>query len=312
MINHARTLLLNKKIDRITNTDIGYEYVPPNYREVQLPVALNTVRNMLFGTQPDNFFLNTRCRELLGYIHQTELSEHIYKFDPRVTYWPEDNKAYFDAVRKKVTVTQTAGAARKLTVSGELTPSVSVGSAYRSYLVSLGKVTPQSTALTLYVKKLEPPQSTTSVTYSLSNPPVVILPGLSLRLQISDSLLRTTYTPVATELDGGLVVERYDPAAADKIVTETPVNFNVAELADVVGQWYITTQAAPSPAITSAITAIEMLGEPVTIALFGLKNEEPYATFKNLWFDHPLPAYRLSGLVLALIYRTEELRAKNG
>ena len=51
-----------------------------------------------------------------------------------------------------------------------------------------------------------------------------------------------------------------------------------------------------------------MLGEPLFLELFGVDdNAQPYATFKNLWNDHPNPMYRLGGLVLAMIYRTNEV-----
>jgi hypothetical protein len=58
---------------------------------------------------------------------------------------------------------------------------------------------------------------------------------------------------------------------------------------------------------------LELLGEPVFLELFGVEPAEPYATFKNVWFDHPLPAYKLAGLTLAFIYRLEEVRLhRNG
>jgi hypothetical protein len=55
---------------------------------------------------------------------------------------------------------------------------------------------------------------------------------------------------------------------------------------------------------------LELLGEPVFLELFGAAPVEPYATFKNLWFDHPSAAHRLGGLLLALIYRTDAVRNK--
>jgi hypothetical protein len=50
------------------------------------------------------------------------------------------------------------------------------------------------------------------------------------------------------------------------------------------------------------------LGEPDLDALFGIQPAEPWATFRNLWYDHPELAYKLGGLLLALAYRTEEVR----
>jgi hypothetical protein len=43
-------------------------------------------------------------------------------------------------------------------------------------------------------------------------------------------------------------------------------------------------------------------------ALFG--SAEPYKTFRNLWLTHPHLPYRLGGLLLAFIYRMNELRVR--
>ena len=50
------------------------------------------------------------------------------------------------------------------------------------------------------------------------------------------------------------------------------------------------------------------LGEPVYLGLFGANPAEPYRTFRNLWTGCRELPLRLSGLLCALAYRTEELR----
>lgn len=72
-------------------------------------------------------------------------------------------------------------------------------------------------------------------------------------------------------------------------------------------KWTLTTIARPAPVITTLLPVLELLGEPVLIELFGVNPLEPLKTFKNLWFDHANPVYRLGGLVLAMIYRANEL-----
>jgi hypothetical protein len=42
----------------------------------------------IFGASPDRTFLNFRMQQLMTLLHSTELAEHIYAADPRVTYWP--------------------------------------------------------------------------------------------------------------------------------------------------------------------------------------------------------------------------------
>jgi len=75
-------------------------------------------------------------------------------------------------------------------------------------------------------------------------------------------------------------------------------------------RWLVTTLARPTPAITTLLPVLELMGEPVALELFGPGNPpEPYSTFKNLWFDHPNAVYRLGGLTLAMIYRTNEVRS---
>lgn len=75
--------------------------------------------------------------------------------------------------------------------------------------------------------------------------------------------------------------------------------------------WAIYTRVRPAAAIVTAVPVLEMLGEPLFLELFGVSNSvEPYATFKQLWFDHPYAVYRLAGLTLAMIYRTDEILKK--
>jgi len=88
---------------------------------------------------------------------------------------------------------------------------------------------------------------------------------------------------------------------------KSPLSFRLVNATDG-DTWTVITIARPSPAITTLLPILELLGEPLFIELFGVNPAEPYATFKNLWFDHSNPVYRLSGLLLAMIYRTNEVR----
>jgi hypothetical protein len=72
--------------------------------------------------------------------------------------------------------------------------------------------------------------------------------------------------------------------------------------------WQIYTRVKPTTALTAVLPLLELAGEPIYIDLFGVGMvAEPYSTFKQLWFDHPNPVYRLGGLTLAIIYRTNEV-----
>jgi hypothetical protein len=72
--------------------------------------------------------------------------------------------------------------------------------------------------------------------------------------------------------------------------------------------WNINGFFRPTLDLTAVARGFQSLGEPYLLQLFGSASVEPYTTFQNCWKTHPDFAYRLSGFVLALIYRTEELR----
>lgn len=320
MINHARTLLLNQPRQRMHPTDVGHAYVPPAFQSIKLPPPLLAIRNILFGATPDNYFLNYRVRELLTYIHQTELAEFVYQFDPRVTYWPETSTPFFESSSKRVTITQTYGAPSRLTIAGDLFAQPEIGRATHTYLTRLLS---DATTNTLRVDVQHLGQRTpaalqTAQIFDPADPPVISLAQTNLNLRVNVAGTPTTYGRILTETNGILLVESYAPESGGRLLLETP-SFNLSssplslrlpntEAQTLQAQWLVETKANPAAIISTAFPALEMLGEPVFLELFGVTADEPYQTFKNLWFDHPFPAYRLSGLVLALIYRTESLR----
>ena len=137
----------------------------------------------------------------------------------------------------------------------------------------------------------------------------ITLPDTELKLRLD----------FAGAADGPLPMRAFSKIKTpQKMPLMTPVDkpamaVTAAGLEDVFAQWLVTVKTTPTPVITLLMPTLELLGEPVFLSLFGVNYAEPYATFKHLWFDHPLPVYRLAGLVLAMIYRTEELRRhKNG
>jgi hypothetical protein len=179
--------------------------------------------------------------------------------------------------------------------------------------VLLAKTTATENNFVVNTKLLEAPYTTTTTSFALPNIPVIFLPQSSVNIKIAENALRSNPQYLLTETEENIVVENFDAAASDALVLET-TNFAQSllapgvELETVISRWQISTRAAPQPVITALLPTLEMLGEPVFLELFGVKQREPYATFKNLWFDHPNAVYRLIGLTLALIYRTEEAR----
>lgn len=72
-------------------------------------------------------------------------------------------------------------------------------------------------------------------------------------------------------------------------------------------RWSIRGFLRPTFSLSEIVQSLRSVGEPHLLQLFGVANVEPYLTFRNCWDKHPEFAYQLGGLVLALIYRTEEL-----
>jgi hypothetical protein len=106
MINHVRTLLLNRDGSTSALADYpGEEYVPGTFHAKTLSPELTLVRQLLLGQRPDRAFLNWRLRELLAVLHATELAEHVAAPDPRVTYWP-GSPLLFDLVAAGPTVVE--------------------------------------------------------------------------------------------------------------------------------------------------------------------------------------------------------------
>lgn len=308
MINHVRTLLLNQHPDTAGPTDTGYEYIPNVFKPLRLPTALETVRKILFGNRPDNYFRNFRVREILSYMHQTELDVFTRQFDPRITYWPQTQNPFYGAA-KQVFVEQISGPPKRLNVSGTLFAGNAVGQAEYDYLLVLGKKNigaPEEESVFI-VQSGDGKVLSTKFT---ADTPVVTLPETQLKTRV-DSI--TDFDRLATEVGDIFIVEDYSQQNGE-LLLERPAGMNilaitaVGELIDTVtAAWRVSARANPTPAILTVLPNLEFLGEPLYLELFGVKPPEPYATFLNLWENHPLPAYRLSGIVLAFIYRLNEL-----
>lgn len=329
MINHARTLLLNQAPKLAHPSDIGYEYIPPAFKPLALPTTLNTIHRIIYGNKPDNYFRNYRTRELLGYIHQTELAEYVYRLDPRVTYWHETNKNFWYGPTKKIYVQHAAGKPSKLTVSGTANASNALGRSEYDYRIVFGyKYTQQliqprqRPVLLSQVENAQPvllvqpvPETTEPVITTFENATTltpVQLPETQLYVRLNTE---EVYGRVTTELEDIFVVEDYSIAAEGDILVEQPEDV-LAQLNIVTGNapidvvqaaWNVSAQVNPTSALVSVLPNLEFLGEPLYLELFDVAPKEPYATFRNLWQNHPLPAYRLSGIVLAFIYRINEL-----
>lgn len=300
------------RADYFDVSPVGYEYIPPDFVPVRLPHAVEAARRIIFGAKPDGLFCGLRAQELLTYIHETELAEYAYKLDSRVTYWPELKESRYALDKKKIVIAQTTGGARRIVPSGSFQASLTAGTAYRNYAVIFSRTNDDNPTFFARAQMLEPPYEISTIQAQSPSIPLFQLPQNSVSLKIAESGVRSAVQYLMTENEDNLIVE-YFVTEPEKIILETPINILGIVLPGetVIARWNVSTQARPPDVITTLLPAIEMLGEPIFLELFGVAPEEPYTTFRNLWFDHPLPTYRLAGLALAIIYRTEEAR-KNG
>lgn len=306
MINHGRSLLLNVSGSRYQPQYLGEEYIPADFVSVALPSYLQTARRILFGARPDRVFLNYRVRDLLHTVHETELAEYLYALDPRVTYWPEPDPVFFKQ-RKYARIEQIAGPyGARLFMYGRLSADNATGSAYREYTVRIQQSGETNIVVEYDDPKTAPTVTPVDVSSGLSSTAPIV--GTDLRVRVggspivtADLMLETGYD-VLTEALGGVKLES---VISDE--DEAPVSVFDGSA------WRVTTFAPPASAV-AVVPILEVMGEPNLIELFGVSNyDQPYATFKNLWFDHPLAVYRLAGFTMAMIYRTEEIRrGRNG
>lgn len=142
MINHVRTLLLNRGRDGHSVQEAGEEYIQEGFIPRQLTAPLRLIRNTLFGGVPDRLFMNYRMRQIMQLMHATELANDISVEDPRITYLPFKQDFFNDVF--KATISRTAGPTWRFNVIGEHVSNMSSGLSRQVWELSIlegGEVT---------------------------------------------------------------------------------------------------------------------------------------------------------------------------
>jgi hypothetical protein len=261
MLNHVRTLLLNVHGIGAPGADFpGEAAVPPDYHTLRLPTHLETIRQRLFGANPDRLMLNYRLKQFMTLLHATPLVEYVTALDPRITYVTDNTRQLFLPATFTPVVSQSTGPTAELFLQGKPAAPDASGRCRHQYLVDI------LSSATVAVTQLTPPHKHSVFDFVLTG-------GLSNRLPLGDSgygfLLSTD---------------------------------------NVSSTWRLTIQNRPQWDLGQIAASLESIGEPVLLQLFGTSPVPPYDTFHNVWRDHPELPYRLSGILLALAYRTEEIR----
>lgn len=255
MINHARTLLVNLSGSGFVFDCPGEELISEDYRELQLPAYLNTIRARLFGASPDRLMLNYRTAQLLQLIAGTELQTHILALDPRLTY-TSPRGLLSDAVFQPQ-IRQFYGSGQLYLLGEPISPDAG-GRTYYNYQIEVA-------GGTVTVQRLAFPATQSSELLSMTN-------GLSQEISLP-------YSGYRFRLD-----------------------------TDIPAGWVLRGFLRPQATLSEIFRSLQRIGESQLLQLFGTADVEPYLTFRNCWNKHAEFAYRFGGLLLALIYRTEECR----
>ncbi len=274
MINHARTLLLNLTGPFIPS-ELGEEYIPEKFRAVTLTPEIDAVRTILFGGAPDRLYRNYRTYQLMSLLHATEFVSHILALDPRITYFPDTRQRFFNTLFEPVAY-QHAGVTVPVSFLGDNIADDFAGISRNSWYLSF------DVENIVTVQRTKNPRTSVDFTFSTAN-------GLSSPITLHGSRLAIQVGTGGANIgaEGLLGVKLVIDAVARP-------NSDIGTLAATLRQLDHLTinrifygEAAPSPDGSLP---------------------EPFATFKQLWEHHPVVTYQLSGLLLAVIYRTEALR----
>lgn len=270
MINHARTLLMN--VDGPWKPgEPGEEFMPQYYRAVPVPPSVEFVRMMLFGRDPDRTYINYRMRQLMTLLHATELEQYVLSLDSRLTYWPNDDAGLFDR-EFRTTCIKHVGPAADISFIGEPQADDRTGRCRHTWLV-------QFVADSLVrVSRTTPPRTEADITFTVSS-------GLSSPIPLAGTRLSLQVRTGHPELEGAAFT------GLQLLVTHTGrPQTDLGELATRLQQ-----------TVDGAVVQQLFYDDHLQLV-------EPYASFKHLWEDHPNMPYRLGGLLLACIYRTEAAR----
>lgn len=85
MVNSLRTLLLNMLPEAVGTTP-GEEYVPADFRPINLPAELQRASQALFGAGADRAGKNIQLLRITGYLHASPLADYVTEVDARLTY----------------------------------------------------------------------------------------------------------------------------------------------------------------------------------------------------------------------------------
>lgn len=269
MINHARTLLLNRSGESQNLRDTGEEFIPGVFRSIAVPPWMASIRTAIFGSNPENVYLNYAVDRLLRVVHATDYADYMITFDSRITYDPASigdfAKSIYGLTWKD---SNPAAAVASVSVIGDLAANETVGIMRQRWTVSLV----DGVATSLETRSRAQSQQYIRDGASL----------LSLPLSLPDSQLSVR------------------------------LQMTSAAEADWDANLDLTAMLEPRRSLCEIVDTVEQLHGDALNSLFGAATREPYRTFQRLWSRSFALPERVSGIALALIYRSHELWLAQG
>jgi hypothetical protein len=177
MINRVRTLLMNRGREGHAQNAPGEEYIPPLFRRRELTQQLQRIHSIIFGSNPDRYFLNYRLRQLTQLIHATPLDENVG--DRRtLTYLPFRQ----DFQPSQVAVSTTAVESNHF-IAGKLQADEAHGHSQYGWVVSV------LSAGLVSIQQTQPQQSLVEFSYTTSGnlSSQIPLPSSQLTLRIANA-----------------------------------------------------------------------------------------------------------------------------
>lgn len=281
MVNHVRTLLLNRSRDNLSGS--WSEYVDPNFSKKPLPAYLDSAWRVLFGGNPDKEMLNWRASQYMEMLDSTEFGTYVTAIDSRVSY-------RLPSTISDVELPYVVA----ISANDDATPPVSVlgtplDDPYNGRLTHSFSVTKISDSLVIQNNF-----SRQVATATASPNEGVPLGQSGLSLLIEDSI------------GGDTSVRWVTPEDFSEL---TPDQLSLLETGWDGGDnfWLVESVTTPSRSLVDIMDDLKQLPVGHTEQIFGPATFEPFKTFRKLWASDRGFAYKFSGLLLAWAYRQERL-----
>ncbi len=277
-VNHAVTLLRNNRtLQNAGDVSCAQEFfVDPRHKTLEIPNSIQQVLNVWFGSKPERCYFNFRMFLVLQVLHSTEFIELITDKWPRATYDLDDTTIIDAAFGESEVRTQLdlGSSATQVAIIGRPEPDHQQGRFLQSWLVDVGQGGPWG--------------------------------GFYPDLWGGSPAVNVTNLLDGTTIEGPQGTNIFDLHSTGPIETVLRIRFSSASAEIPAGAYTVNALARSIENLPEIEARIRALGNDVLGALFASSSE--VALGKTLFEQHFSIQYRLSGILLALVFKLEELR----